>query len=206
MSAPNKPELARINYTVARGMADLRMFTHYFRRTRDGRVMMGSGSGPIAFGHDHAALKLRVDAASTKRAELGLQRFFPRVASNGIASRWGWPIEVASDRLPFFGTISGTRIRFGSGYSGHGINATCIAGECLASLVLDVKDKWSSSPFCRRRQLQFPPEPLRFVGGTMIRNAIVACEDAEDAGQRASIAERGVSAIPRLLGMRIGMR
>ncbi|MQW87614.1 FAD-dependent oxidoreductase [Sinorhizobium saheli] len=206
MSAPNEVALERMNYKVARGLADLRMFTHYFRRTRDGRILMGSGSGPIALGAAHEAPELRIDARSCARAESGLKRFFPGMAEAGIAARWGWPIEVASDRLPFFGTVSGTRIHFGSGYSGHGVNATCIAGECLASLVLNEKDRWYNSPFCQRERVRFPPEPLRYIGGTMIRNAIVKCEDAEDAGQPQPLLARGIAEIPRVMGMRIGMR
>ncbi len=205
MSEPAPELLARMNYAQARGIADLRMFTHYFRRTPDGRILMGSGSGPLEKGCTHAAAQLRDDAASLRRAEVGLQRFFPDLGS-GIAARWGFPIEVTSDRIPCFGTIPGTRIHYGSGYSGHGVNATVIAGECLASLVLDTKDKWSTSPFCRRDRLAFPPEPFRYWGGRAIRNAIVACEDAEDARRPAPFLARALAAAPGYLGLKIGTR
>lgn len=204
MSEADPELLSRMNYDVARGIADLRMFTHYFRHTRDGRILMGSGSGPLAQGADHAAPFLREDPMSSWRAETGLDRFFP--GFKGIAARWGFPIEVTSDRLPFFGTMQGARIHYGSGYSGHGVNATVIAGECLASLVLGTNDKWSSSPFCRRDRLSFPPEPFRYWGGRVIRNAVVTCEDAEDARKPSPIVARGISSIPRLLGIRIGTR
>ncbi|RUM20491.1 FAD-dependent oxidoreductase [Rhizobium vallis] len=206
MSNANELELERLNYRVARGIADLRMFTHYFRRTRDGRILMGSGSGPIAIGGKHSASDLRSDQRSADRAAIGLQRFFPSIAKAGIAARWGFPIEVTSDRLPYFGTISGSRIHYGSGYSGHGVNATVIAGECLASIILRTADRWSTSPFCKRDRLRFPPEPFRFVGGALIRNAIVTCEDAQDAGLRQPLIARGIADIPRMIGMRIGTR
>ncbi|MDG4890108.1 MULTISPECIES: FAD-binding oxidoreductase [unclassified Mesorhizobium] len=206
MSAPNETELERANYTEARGLADLRMFTHYFRRTRDGRMLMGSGSGPIAFGKRHDDVSLRQDPKSAKRAALGLQRFFPGVAQGGIEASWGWPIEVSSDRLPYFGTLPGTRIHYGSGYSGHGINATCIAGECLTSRVLDAKDHWFMSPFSQRDPLNFPPEPFRFVGGRLIRNAIVTCEDFEDVQKTPPVIARSIAQIPEIMGLRIGMR
>ncbi len=206
MSAPNAVALESMNYREARGIADLRMFTHYFRRTPDGRILMGSGSGPIAFGKKHDDVSLRQDPRSANRAALGLKRFFPALANSGIDASWGWPIEVSSDRLPYFGTLQGTRIHFGSGYSGHGVNATCIAGECLTSRILDVKDRWHRSPFSQRDQLKFPPEPFRFVGGRLIRNAIVTCEDFEDAQKTPPIIARSIAQIPSVLGMRIGMR
>jgi hypothetical protein len=123
-----------------------------------------------------------------------------------VVSSWGYPIEVTSDRLPYFGTLSGSRIHYGSGYSGHGVNATVIAGECLSSLILDEKDQWTVSPFCSRNRMSFPIEPFRFVGGTMVRNAIVRCEDAEDAGLRQPLVAQAISNLPRILGMRVGTR
>lgn len=206
MSMPSEDALERMGYGTGRGIADLRMFTHYFRRTRDGRILMGSGSGPIAFGRDHGNIRLRIDAPSSRRAALGLASFFPDVARAGIESTWGWPIEVSADRLPYFGTIAGSRIHYGSGYTGHGVNATCIAGECIASLVLGTNDRWSNSPFCRRSPVSFPPEPLRYAGGTMVRKAIVRCEDALDAGAKEPLAAKAISAIPLILGMKTGTR
>jgi glycine/D-amino acid oxidase-like deaminating enzyme len=204
MSGANEQELDRIGYKIARGIADLRMFTHYFRRTRDGRILMGTGSGPIGYGNNHHDAALRRDTQSLERAKTGLRRFFPGMST--VASSWGFPIEVTSDRLPFFGTVEGSRIHYGSGYSGHGVNATVIAGECLASIVLGQKDHWSGSVFCNRRRVNFPPEPFRYLGGTVIRNAIVKCEDAQDAGLPQPWVSRGIAEVPRMIGMRIGMR
>lgn len=205
MSEADPEYLERINYRTARGLADLRMFTHYFRRTKDGRILMGSGSGPLEQGSAHNSKKLRNDPASARRAAIGLKRFFPGMRGE-VATSWGYPIEVTSDRLPYFGTLAGTRIHYGSGYSGHGINATVIAGECLASLILNQKDRWVTSPFCMRSRLVFPIEPFRFVGGSMVRDAIVRCEDAEDAGRRQPLIARAISNLPRVLGMRVGTR
>ncbi|MDT6942533.1 FAD-dependent oxidoreductase [Brucella pseudogrignonensis] len=205
MSAANPEELEKRNYTIARGLADLRMFTHYFRRTRDGRILMGSGSGPLEKGNAHLSPKLRNDPSSVQRAEVGLKRFFPNM-SGGIAARWGFPIEVTADRLPFFGTLPGTRIHYGSGYSGHGVNATVLAGECISSLILNENDKWSNSVFCHRQRLTFPPEPFRYIGGLMVRDSIVRCEDAEDAGLPQPALARAIANLPRIIGMRVGTR
>lgn len=38
--------LERLNWTGHEGFADARMFLHYFRRTDDGRLLMGAGAGP----------------------------------------------------------------------------------------------------------------------------------------------------------------
>ena len=51
-----------------------------------------------------------------------------------------------------------------------------------------------------------PPEPIRFLGGAAIRAAILACEEAEEAGRRAPLVGRAVGSLPRLLGMGLGTR
>lgn len=188
------------------GISDLRMFVHYFRKTPDGRILMGSGSGPILYGNRIGSDPARYDRASAARAEAGLRRLLPGFEHVRVASVWGGAIDVASDRLPYFGTIPGTRVHFGCGYSGHGVNPTYIGGQCLASLVLGLRDEWTSLPLCTRTRPRLPPEPLRYLGGNAIRWAIMSCEIAEERGERGSLPARAFAALPRALGMRIGVR
>jgi hypothetical protein len=51
-----------------------------------------------------------------------------------------------------------------------------------------------------------PPEPLRRIGGGLVRSAIMACEAAEEQGRRAPLIARAGAALPRLLGMELGTR
>jgi hypothetical protein len=51
-----------------------------------------------------------------------------------------------------------------------------------------------------------PREPLRFVGGAAIRKAILACEEADEAGEPEPLLGRAVGSLPRLLGMSLGTR
>ncbi|WP_426958965.1 NAD(P)/FAD-dependent oxidoreductase [Muricoccus radiodurans] len=188
------------------GASDLRMFVHYFRKTPDGRVLMGSGSGPIGFaGHDGSAA-MRFDRGASGRAVAGLRRLLPELASVPVASVWGGPIDIAADRLPFFGTLPGTTIHYGCGYSGHGVNPTHIGGQCLASLVLGLKDEWTSLPFCTRTVPSLPPEPFRYIGGNAIRWGIMSSEAAEERGEQPGMAARAMAAVPRVFGLRIGVR
>lgn len=198
--------LAATGWHGDEGIADLRMFLHYFRKTPDGRVLMGSGSGPIAYGARVHDPRLTRDAASAGRAVAGLRRLLPAMGEVPIAKAWGGAIDVSSDRLPFFRTRPGSRVHVGCGYSGHGVNATWIGGQCLASLALGRRDEWTASPFCTRTLPRLPPEPLRTLGGRPIRRAILRCEEAEDNGQLPPRAARTIAALPRLFGLRIGTR
>jgi glycine/D-amino acid oxidase-like deaminating enzyme len=206
MTSPAPEKLAATGWNRDEGLADLRMFVHYFRKTADGRVLMGSGSGPISFGGNTNDPSLTTDGASAARAEKGLRRLLPEFADVAIDKIWGGGIDVSADRLPFFQTIPSTRIHFGAGYSGHGVNPTYMGGQCLASLVLGVKDEWSTLPLCTRQVPKLPPEPLRAVGGRLVRWGIINCEEADEREQTAGLLERAAAAIPKTFGLKIGTR
>jgi glycine/D-amino acid oxidase-like deaminating enzyme len=200
------PELLdEIGWTNGEAVVDGRMFLHYFRTTDDGRVLMGSGTGPIGFG-GRLDGRFTGDAASAARAERGLRRLLPGLASAKIERAWGGPIDVSADHLPFFGTVAGTRIHYGLGYSGHGVGPSWLGGQILASLALRLDDEWTRLPLATRRVPSLPPEPLKRLGGGLVRAAIIACEEAEEAGRRPSVAARAGAAIPRALRMQIGTR
>lgn len=206
MTEPAPEALEAHNWHRDLGLTDCRMFIHYFRKTHDGRVLMGSGSGPISFGAEVGRRSLYEDDATAARAERGLRRLLPAFADVPIARTWGGPIEVSADRLPFFKTFPGTRVHFACGYSGHGVNPSYIGGQCLASLVLGQKDEWSSLALCTREPPRFPPEPFRYLGGNAVRWGIMTCEEADEIGAAAPLAARFCAALPRLLGMKVGTR
>lgn len=206
MTEPAPEKLAAMGWTGDQGISDMRMFVHYFRKTIDGRVLMGSGSGPISYDGDTSAARLTQDSASALRAERGLRRLLPGLNDVKVAKAWGGPIDISADRLPFFKTMPGSRVHYACGYSGHGVNPTYIGGQCLASLVLNEKDMWSSLPLCTREVPSLPPEPFRYYGGRAIRRAVLACEDAEERGQPAPVLASAIAAIPRVFGLKIGTR
>lgn len=206
ITEPAPERLAASGWTGDEGLSDLRMFIHYFRKTPDGRVLMGSGSGPVGYGRHAGAHRLTHDRASVARAEAGLRRLLPELRQVALARAWGGAIDVSSDRLPFFKTVPGARIHYACGFSGHGVNATYIAGQCMASLVLQERDRWSALPFCTRSVPRLPPEPFRFAGASAIRSAILACEEAEEQKRRAPALARAIASLPRILGLRIGVR
>jgi len=206
MSEPAPAALEAMGWRGEEGISDMRMFLHYFRKTPDGRMLMGSGSGPIAFNGHTSDSRLREDRASARRAERGLRRLLPSFRDVPIARAWGGQIDVSADRLPFFRTIPGTRVHFGCGYSGHGVNPTYIGGQCLASLVLNENDMWSNLPLVRRPLSTLPPEPFRTLGGRAVRCAIIACEEAEEQNRTPPPLASAMAALPRLFGLRIGTR
>ena len=205
LTEPAPEALAAIGWTGGEAIVDGRMFLHYFRTTSEGRVLMGSGSGPIGFA-GRVDDRFSLDRPTAARAEAGLRRLLPGLTGVRVERAWGGPIDVSSDHLPFFGTKPGTRIHYGAGYSGHGVGPSWLGGQILASLALGAADEWTSLPLVTRRVPALPPEPLRRLGGGLVRSAIMACEAAEEHGRRPPLAARAGAALPRLIGMELGTR
>jgi len=205
LTEPVPELLAEIGWTGGEAVVDARMFLHYFRTTNDGRVLMGSGSGPIGFG-GRVDSRFTSDEATGARAEQGLRRLLPGLDAAKVERAWGGPIDVSADHLPFFGTVPGKSIHYGLGYSGHGVGPSWLGGQILASLALRLDDEWTQSPLATRRVPFLPPEPLKRLGGGLVRAAIMACEQAEEDGRRPPLAARAAAAVPRLLRMEIGTR
>jgi glycine/D-amino acid oxidase-like deaminating enzyme len=205
LTEPAPEVLAEIGWTGGEGLVDGRMFLHYFRTTNDGRVLMGSGSGPIGFG-GRIDDRFLLDLPTAARAEAGLRRLLPGLAGVRVERAWGGPIDVSADHLPFFRTNPGTRIHYGAGYSGHGVGPSWLGGHILASLALGAVDEWTRLPLADRTVPRLPPEPFRRLGGGLVRRAIMACEAAEEQGRRPPALARAGAELPRLLGLELGTR
>src|SRR5262249_61403106 len=95
-------------WTGGEAIVDGRMCLHYVRTTNDGRVLMGSGSGPIGF-RGRLDGRFTSDAPTAARAEHGLRRLLPGLAGARIERAWGGPIDVSAHPPPFFGTGPGAR-------------------------------------------------------------------------------------------------
>ena len=206
LTEPVPDLLEEIGWTGGEAIVDARMFLHYFRTTNDGRVLMGSGSGPIGF-RGKLDGRFTGDNATAARAEYGLRRLLPGLPAARVERARGGPIDVSADHLPFFKTVPGTRrVHYGLGYSGHGVGPSWLGGQILASLATGRDDEWTSLPLATRAVPSLPPEPLKRLGGGLVRSAIMAVERADEDGRRAPIAARVGAALPRLFGMEIGTR
>ena len=205
LTEPVPELLEEIGWTGGEAVLDARMFLHYFRTTADGRVLMGSASGPIGF-RGRVDERFTSDSATAARAEAGLRRLLPALAEARVERAWGGPIDVSADHLPFFGTVKGKRIHYGMGYSGHGVGPTWLGGQILASLVQQREDEWTALPLASRRVASLPPEPLKHLGGALVRSAILACEYADEENRRPPLPARLGAALPRFFGMEIGTR
>ncbi|MDX6449542.1 MAG: hypothetical protein QOD08_2005 [Gaiellaceae bacterium] len=203
LTEPVPELLEEIGWTGGEAIIDSRMFLHYFRTTPDGRVLMGSGSGAVGY-RGRIDARFSGDEAAAARAERGLRELLPALADVEVERAWGGPIDVSGDHLPFFGSVG--RVHYGAGYSGHGVGPSWLGGQILASLATGLQDEWTALPLTNRKLPRLPPEPFRYLGGRAIRAAIMATEEAEEAGRVAPLPVRAVAGVPAKIGLRVGTR
>jgi len=153
--------------------------------------------GALAVASSHIVLTEPVP----EQAGRSLVRFFPRLAGRRLEHAWGGPIDVSPTHLPRFG--SSGHVHHGFGFTGNGVGPSYLGGQILASLALDRRDDCSRLALVDPPDATFPPEPLRYLGGTAIRRALVAKDAAEDEGESPGPLTRLVAGFPRRLGLHL---
>ncbi|HEU0234821.1 MAG TPA: FAD-binding oxidoreductase [Candidatus Limnocylindrales bacterium] len=210
LTEPIPERLAEFGWTGGEGIVDARFTLHYARTTPDGRIALGGGGGRAGFG-GRIGRAFTHDAGSAARAAAGLRRWFPSLAGVRIEDAWGGPIDITADHLPFVATSRDGRVQAGLGFSGNGVGPSLVVGRALAAVAAAAPvgtraadDPWGSLPLVGALPRAFPPEPLRYLGARVIREAIVRRELAEEEGRRPGRVVAALSRLPRRLGYHLG--
>ena len=192
--------LEEIGWTGHEPLCDCRRMLHYFRTTQDGRIAFGWGGGRMAYGARQRA-QLDIDPQVAGLTEAALRRFFPGLAGRAVEHAWGGPIDVAPRRLPIY--RSDGNVHAGWGFTGHGVGPSHLGGRILSALALGVHDETTALPLVEPSRKRFPPEPLRWAGGSLIRAALVRKDLRDERGLWVDPLTRGVTKLPKLLGLNL---
>jgi glycine/D-amino acid oxidase-like deaminating enzyme len=186
--------LDRMGWRDGASICDSQAQVLYYQRTPQGRVIFGRGSGEVAFGGSFGASFNR--SPEHGRGNLReLHRVYPTLRGVPVEYDWSGPIDCLPEHVPVFDRLHRhANIFFGMGFNGTGIAQTPVGGRILASLVLERKDRWSSSGLVGiDRRLSLPPEPFRYLGAKLVRTAIRRRNDAEIGNATPGIVTRFVS-------------
>jgi glycine/D-amino acid oxidase-like deaminating enzyme len=203
LTEPVPDVIEELGWTGGECITDGRTLVHYFRTTRDGRILLGWGGGRLAYG---ARLngRIEVDPDAAHEARAALVRLFPQLEGRRITNAWGGPIDVSPSHIPQIGSLPGAPVHFAFGYTGNGVGPTNLAGRTLASLAQGRSDELTALPLVDSNAGAWvPPEPIAWLGGSLVRRALVRRERAEELGERAGPVTRAVCAAPRALGIHL---
>jgi glycine/D-amino acid oxidase-like deaminating enzyme len=203
LTEPVPDVIAELGWTGGECMTDGRTLVHYFRTTRDGRILLGWGGGRLAYG-GRVNGRVELDRRAVDAAGAALVRLFPGLEGRRITNAWGGPIDVSPSHIPQVGTLPGRPVHFGFGFTGNGVGPTNLVGRTLAALATGADDELTRLPLVGADAGAWvPPEPLTFLGGSLVRGALVRRERIEEEGRTADPLTRAVCAAPRAMGMHL---
>ena len=200
---PIPDRLAELGWTGGELLSDSRFTISYFRTTADGRIAFGGGVG--AAGYDgRIGRTFTHDRGAIARVAANFRHLLPMLDDVRLEDAWGGPIDITGHRFPEIGSTHDGRMHFAHGFAGNGAGPSRLAGRILATLVDGAEPSLAALPFVGHRQPFLPPEPFRYIGARMIREALIREDDALDAGKRPAWFLRLIARIPRIFGYKLG--
>jgi len=189
--------LAELGMTTRPGGLNSRQMVNYGGITPDGRVYLGRGGGALSY-RSRITPDFHWSSERAREVESDFRFLYPELRAIPIARSWAGPVDRSPTGLPRFGRLQADeRISYAIGYSGHGVGASALAGRILASLALRIDDDWShlGALISKADNGRFPPEPVRYFFGSMVRSAVARKERAEQLGRRISWVDRKLAGL-----------
>jgi glycine/D-amino acid oxidase-like deaminating enzyme len=190
LTEPIPDRLAELDWSRGALLGDARLFVHYAQITADGRIAFGRGGGAIGpFGR--VVAKHLADPQMTRIVAGDFRKWFPQLSDVRLTHAWGGPVDRAPGHLPFVGSLGDHgNVHYGVGYSGNGVGPSAFIGRILARRALGADDEYTRCALVSGPPGYLPPEPLRSVGGALVRAAVQRGEAREEGGGQASPVER----------------
>lgn len=180
-----------VGWRGRQGVGDLANQFHYYRPTRDGRILFGGYDAVYHYGR-------RVDPAYEDRPEawrmLASHFFttFPQLEGLRFSHRWAGAIDTSTQFTAFFGTARAGRVAYAAGFTGLGVGSTRFAGEVMLDLLAGESTERTELEMVRRRPVPFPPEPAAALGIAATRWSLDRADHREG---RRNLLLRGLDAL-----------
>ncbi len=156
-------QLDSIGWSGREGVGDAANLFHYFRLTRDNRILWGGYDAAYHFG---SRIARSLEQSATTHPVLARHFFetFPQLEGLRFSHRWGGVIDTCTRFSAFFGTACSARVSYVLGYTGLGVAATRFGADVMLDLLAGEETERTELRMVREKPLPFPPEPLRYAG------------------------------------------
>jgi glycine/D-amino acid oxidase-like deaminating enzyme len=172
----DQAQLDELGWPGREGIYSAHEILESYRLTARNTIVGGSRVVRYAWGN---ALPPGCHPGNFRMIESCFRERFPTLRDQPIESFWGGWIGFTLDFLPRFGADSAhPNVLYGMGYAGHGVAQATLMGELLAARVLGREHEWESA--LSGRQLDWPPEPLRWLGGKLLLRILEAMDRRTD--------------------------
>ncbi|MFD4422161.1 NAD(P)/FAD-dependent oxidoreductase [Agromyces sp. NPDC058484] len=164
-------QLASIGWNDRQGIADLANQFHYYRLSKDNRILFG---GYDAIYHSGRKVRERHEYRPPSWQLLASHFFttFPQLEGLKFSHQWAGAVDTSTQFTTYFGTARDHRVAYSAGFTGLGVASTRFAAEVMLDLLERRDNERTSLEMVRKRPLPFPPEPAATLGINATRWAL----------------------------------
>jgi glycine/D-amino acid oxidase-like deaminating enzyme len=168
-------QLESIGWRNRQGFGDRGNQFHYFRMTRDNRILWGGYDAVYYNGG-----RIREEQAQRPETFVKLAEHFftafPQLEGLSFTHAWGGIIDTCSRFSAFFGTAYKGRVAYAAGYTGLGVGATRFGAQVMLDLLSGQETERTRLGMVRSKPVPFPPEPARSAVVQLTRASIARAD------------------------------
>ncbi len=155
-------QLAAVGWKNRQGISDMGNQFHYYRITKDNRILFGGYDAIYNFG---GKIDVKHDDRPESFQHLASHFFstFPQLEGLRFSHRWGGVIDTSTRLCVFFAQAYGGKVAYAAGFTGLGVGATRFAGNVLLDKINGLDTERTRLRMVREKPLPFPPEPLAYA-------------------------------------------
>ena len=164
-------QLASIGWSRRQGVADMANQFHYYRLTRDNRILFG---GYDAIYHFGGRIRTRYEDRPSSHRMLASHFFttFPQLEGVRFTHRWAGVIDTSTRFTAFFGRAHRDRVAYAAGFTGLGVGSSRFAANVMLDRLAGLETERTSLELVNSMPLPFPPDPVAWMGVEVSRWAM----------------------------------
>lgn len=175
---PIPEKLDNMGWTGKEAITDSQLMVGYYRTTADNRIAYGKGTGGIYY-KNKIGENFGKDPSFIEDTVKDFKRTYSEITDSDIEHDWSGPIDRTYDSFPLFGYLTNSpNIIYGVGWSGNGVGPSRMGGKILSSMALEEDNHLTNLKIINRKVRLFPNEPIRYIGGNLVRQAVRRNEQA----------------------------
>jgi glycine/D-amino acid oxidase-like deaminating enzyme len=165
-------DLSKLGWQNRQGVGDGANQFHYYRLTKDNRILFGGYEAVYRFG---GGVKPKYDVHEETFALLSQHFFttFPQLTGTTFTHKWGGAIDTCSRFSVFFGTAHNGKTAYAVGYTGLGVAATRFGAQIGLELL---QGHQRDLAYVKQKPVPFPPEPLKTAVIQLTRNRLAKAD------------------------------
>lgn len=171
-----RAQMESVGWARRQGVGDASNAFHYYRLTRDNRIVWGGYDAAYHYG-SRIRPDLEQSGGTHQRLAQHFFSTFPQLEGVRFTHRWAGVIDTCTRFAAFYGTAHHGRVAYALGYTGLGVAASRFGAQVALDLLDGAVDEAAiertTLRMVRERPLPFPPEPLRYAAVELTRRSLI---------------------------------